>query len=124
MRALLVVLLTLATPVHAEVFKCTISEFNIIYQAQPCAGAINEQKIEIKQRSAEEEAAAASNLKAWEGKYAAEQAAKKEALKAEQKEMLRRDKIELTQKRIMLRQNMIKRPRKIGRRVHFRREKL
>jgi hypothetical protein len=112
---LLVILLTLALPVHAEVFKCTTSEFNIVYQAQPCAGAVNGQKIEIKQRSAEEEAAAVSNLKAWEASYAAEQATKKEALKAEQKDMLRRAEVEIAQRKMLWR-NMVTRSRKTGRR--------
>lgn len=98
MKALLVVLLTLAPPVYAEVFKCKVSDFKVVYQAVPCVGAIEGQKIEIRQRSAEEEAAAVSRLKEWETGYAAEQAAKKDALKAKQEEMRRQAEIEATQK--------------------------
>ena len=92
MKALWLVLLTLAPSVHAEVFKCTVSEFTIVYQATPCKSAVAEQKIAIKPRTAEEEAAAAANLKAWDAKYAAEQqAAEKAALKAKQNKMPRRE---------------------------------
>lgn len=117
MKGLFFILLVLPLTVHAEVFKCTISEFNIVYQAYPCAGAVKEKKIEIKQRNAEEEAAAVSNLKAWEANYAVEQDAKKEALKSEQREMLRRAEVETAQKKMLWR-NMNKRPHKTGRRVH------
>jgi hypothetical protein len=111
MKALLLVLLTLAPPIQAEVFKCTISEFNIVYQATPCAGAVAEQKIEIKPRTAEEEAAAAASLKAWDAKYAAEQAAEDKALKARQNKMPR----ELMQRRMPWRNPYYYRPRRMGR---------
>jgi hypothetical protein len=88
MKALLLVLLSLAPPVQAEVFKCTISNFNIVYQATPCTDAA-EQKIEIKPRTAEEEAAATASLKAWDAKYATEQAAEDKALKAKKNKMPR-----------------------------------
>ena len=118
MKALLLVLLTLAPPLQAEVFKCTISKFNIVYQATPCAGAVDEQKIEIKPRSAEEEAAAAASLKAWDAKYAAEQAAENKALKAKQNKMWRKVEVVVVERR-MPRRNMYYRPRKTGRRVFF-----
>jgi len=98
MKALLLVLLTLALPVQAEIFKCKISEFKTVYQAKPCgAGTVKNQKIELKQRSAKEEAAAVTRLKEWEASYAAKQAAEKEALKAEQEEALRRAEIKAAQ---------------------------
>ena len=111
MKALLLVLLTLAPPIQAEVFKCTISKFNIVYQATPCAGAVAGQKIEIKPRTAEEEAAAAASLKAWDAKYAAEQAAENKALKAKQNKMPR----ELMQRRMPWRNPYYYRPRRMGR---------
>ena len=110
MKALLLALLTLTLPVHAEVFKCTISQFNIVYQATPCVGAVDERKIEIKPRSAEEEAAVAVNLKAWEAKYAAEQAAEKKALKTKPRKV----EVAVVQRR-MPRRNTYHRLRKIGR---------
>ena len=116
MKALLLVLLTLAPPVYAEVFKCTVSEFNIVYQATPCTGAVAEQKIAIKPRTAEEEAAAAASLKAWGAKYAAQQAAEDKALKAKKSKMPR----EAVQRR-MPRRNLYYRPRRIGRRGFFKR---
>ena len=117
MKELFFVLLVFPLTVQAEVFKCTVSESNIVYQANPCAGAVKEQKIEIKQRSAEEEAAAVSNLKEWEAKYAVEEAAKKEALKSEQKEMLRRAELEVARNKMLWRK-MNKQLRQTGRRVY------
>ena len=117
MKGLFFVLLVFPLTVQAEVFKCTVSESNIVYQAHPCYGAVKEQKIEIKPRSAEEEAAAVSNLKAWEANYAVEEAAKKEALKSEQKEMLRRAELEAARNKMLWR-NMNKRSRQTDRRVY------
>ncbi len=97
MKALLPVLLTLALPVQAEIFKCKISEFKTVYQTKPCVGAVNAKKIEIKPRSAEAEAAAVTRLKEWEASNALKQAAEKEALKAEQEEALRQAEIKATQ---------------------------
>ena len=117
MKGLFFLLLALPLHVHAEVFKCTISESNIVYQANPCPDAVKEQKIEIKQRSAEEEAAAVSNVKEWEANYAVEEAAKKEALKAWQKEMLRRAELEVAHNKMLLRK-MNKRSHQTGMRVY------
>ena len=83
MKVLLLVLLMVVFPVRAEVFKCTINPYKIIYQATPCASDNTEQKVDTKPRSAEQEAAAALALKEWQAKYSAQQAAEKAALKAE-----------------------------------------
>ena len=83
MKVLLLVLLMVVFPVRAEVFKCTINPYKIIYQATPCANKNVEQKVDTKPRSAEQEAAAALALKEWQAKYSAQQAAEKAALKAE-----------------------------------------
>ena len=114
MKALLLVLLTLAQPVQAEVFKCIINKFNIVYQATPCVDAVAERKIDIKPRSAEAEAAAAASLKAWDAKYAAEQAAEDNALKAKKNKMPRRVVVEVVQRR-----SPMMRSRKRGRRAIF-----
>ena len=119
MKALLLVLLTLAPPLQAEVFKCTISKFNIVYQATPCADAGAEQKIDIKPRSAEAEAAAAAGLKAWEADYAKAQAAEKKTLKVKQDKLPRKIIVEVVQ-RSMPRRNMTHRRFGIGRRVNLR----
>ena len=81
MKALLLVLLSLTLPVQAEIFKCKISEFKTVYQTKPCVGAVNNQKIEIKQRNAEAEAAAVTRLKEWEASHAAKQATEKKSVK-------------------------------------------
>jgi hypothetical protein len=83
MKVLLLVLPVVVFPVQAEVFKCTINPYKIIYQATPCASDNTEQKVDTKPRSAEQEAAAALALKEWQAKYSAQQAAEKAALKAE-----------------------------------------
>jgi hypothetical protein len=100
------------------VFKCTISKFNIVYQATPCADAGAEQKIDIKPRSAEAEAAAAAGLKAWETDYAKAQAAEKKALKAKQDKLPRQIIVEVVQRR-MPRRNLYHRRLGIGRRVNL-----
>jgi hypothetical protein len=76
-------LLVVVFPVQAEVFKCTINAYKIIYQATPCSSKNAEQKVDIKPRSAEQEVAAAQALKKWEAKYSAQQAAEKRALIAD-----------------------------------------
>lgn len=83
MKIFLLALMAISFPVQAAIYKCTIKPYKIIYQATPCVSEINEQKIEIKTRDAEQEATAVEALKKWEVKYDAQQAAEKAAIKAE-----------------------------------------
>lgn len=83
MKIFLLALMAISCPVQAAIYKCTINPYKTIYQATPCVSEINEQKIEIKTRDAEQEANAVESLKKWEAKYNAQQAAEKKALKAE-----------------------------------------
>lgn len=62
---------------HAEIFKCADPVTKRVkYQPKPCEGAVVEQSIEIKKRSADEEARAARERAEWEARYEAEEAEK------------------------------------------------
>jgi hypothetical protein len=77
MKAFALVLLLLSLPTHAEVFKCSDpATKKTIYQKNPCAGAIVEKQIEVKHRSAKEEAAAAERLRNWKVRQGEEEALK------------------------------------------------
>jgi len=52
-----IIALLMTSPTQAEVFKCKVGENKIIYQPAPCSNDTESTAIEIKQRSAEKEAA-------------------------------------------------------------------
>lgn len=67
--------------VNAGVFKCKISESQIVYQSHPCTKSIDNE-VEIKQRSAEKEKEEVAKLQTWKGNYALMEAAEKEVIRA------------------------------------------
>jgi hypothetical protein len=81
-------MVVLSTPVQSEVFKCKLGESKTTYQSTPCANA-DVKQIDIKRRSAEKEAKAIEELKQWQAKYDAAQAAEKAAMQAERERLLR-----------------------------------
>ncbi len=64
---LIAIALLTTSPTQAEVFKCKVGENKIIYQPAPCSNDTESTAIEIKQRSAEKEAAAIAALNPVEG---------------------------------------------------------
>jgi hypothetical protein len=81
-----VIITTLAAApltVNAGVFKCKISESQIVYQSHPCTKGTSD-KVEIKQRSTEKEKEEVAKLNTWKGNYALKEAAEKEITRANQ----------------------------------------
>jgi putative ribosome biogenesis GTPase RsgA len=81
-----VIITTLAAApltVNTGVFKCKISESQIVYQSHPCTKCTSD-KVEIKQRSAEKEKEEVAKLNTWKGNYALKEAAEKEITRANQ----------------------------------------
>jgi hypothetical protein len=80
----------ISIPAHAEIFKCANPVTKRVkYQPTPCEGAVIEQSIEIKKRSADEEARAARARDEWEARYEAEEAEKAARRQAEYELRLR-----------------------------------
>lgn len=91
---LIIIAMIIATPAHAEIFKCADPVTKRVkYQPKPCEGAAIEKPIEIKNRSAEEEARAARDRAVWEARYAAEQAEKDAQWLADYELRLREDEV-------------------------------
>lgn len=91
-------LLSAQTELHAEVFKCKTADAKTVYQPTPCTDAAVVTPIEIKKRSAEQEAAAAEALKHWQDKHDTEEAAKIAARKAAHEEKLREAEVSAAQR--------------------------
>ncbi|MDP1771838.1 MAG: DUF4124 domain-containing protein [Methylobacter sp.] len=81
--------LTASLPTHAEVFKCKGDGSKVSYQPAPCSDADDVRKIEIKQRSPEEEKQAEANLKAWQANHDAKELAEYKARQEEESRKLR-----------------------------------
>jgi hypothetical protein len=83
MKILFFILLTIAMPVNAEVFKCVGSDGLIKYQSTPCVDAAITKQVEIKSRSAQKEMEAVENFRKWTAQKAAQKAAQAEKEEAQ-----------------------------------------
>lgn len=98
MKSLFFILLALALPVNAEVFKCVGSDGLIKYQPTKCMNASLEKQIDIKARSPKEEAASVENLREWTARYDAKQKQEEQAEKERVNAKLRADEVDALQR--------------------------
>lgn len=82
-----IVLATITSSVHGEVFKCFLPEGKTVYQSTPCPDtAVKQSVIEIKKPDPAKIAEAEERLKAWEADMAKKEAAKAQVRKEQQEE--------------------------------------
>ncbi|MEF3074988.1 hypothetical protein V2P20_08110 [Methylobacter sp. Wu1] len=94
---------------QADVFKCTDPQTKgALYQAKPCAGAAVEQRIEMKNRSAAEEAAAAERLRNWQARKAEEEALKEEIAKERWEAHLKAAEVEAAQRNVAIQRELVR----------------
>ncbi len=95
-----ILFLTLPFSSNAEVFKCKSTKGELIYQSGPCAKTVvPEGKLDIKDRTSEEQGAAKAKLKAEEQEQAAYEAAKADEAIKRQKEFKEQQELQLQQRR-------------------------
>jgi hypothetical protein len=94
---------------QADVFKCIDPQTKQTqYQAKPCAGAAVEQRVEMKSRSAAEEAAAAERLRNWQARKAEEEALKEEIAKERWEAHLKAAGVEAAQRNAAIQQELVR----------------
>jgi|GEM_PF-1687646 len=108
MKALLILLLaSLPLTAQADIFKCTdLQTKRTRYQPKPCASTVAEQRIEVKRRSAEEEAAAAERLRDWRARQAEEDVLKEKIAKEKREAWLRAAEIDAAQRNVAAQQEL------------------
>jgi hypothetical protein len=94
---------------EADVFKCTDPQTKrALYQAKPCVAAAVEQRIEMKNRSAAEEAAAAERLRNWQARKAEEEALKEEIAKERWEAHLKAAEVEAAQRNVAIQRELVR----------------
>lgn len=92
---ILIMLATIASSAHAEVFKCLLPEGKTVYQPKPCAETTSRQTlIKIEKPDPAKIAEAQARLKAWEAEVALKEAAEAQARIEQQKALDRQAAIE------------------------------
>ena len=99
-RPMIILLLTLALPANAEVFKCKSPSGEMIYQPSPCTpGEIPAGTLKIKEMTPEEGEKASALRKAEEEEEANYEAERAKAEKQRQSELAQQQELELQQRR-------------------------
>ncbi|MBF6649463.1 hypothetical protein [Methylobacter sp. BlB1] len=94
---------------QADVFKCTDPQTKrALYQAKPCVGAAVERRIEMKNRSVAEEAAAAERLRNWQARKAEEEALKEEIAKERWEAHLKAAEVEAAQRNVAIQRELVR----------------
>ncbi len=93
----------------ADIFKCTDPQTKrALYQAKPCVGVAVEQRIEMKNRSAEEEAAADERLRNWQVRKAEEEALKEEIARERWEAHLKAAEVEAAQRNVAIQRELVR----------------
>jgi len=92
---ILVLLVVIYTPAHAEIFKCKLVSGKTLYQPAPCPSTtVHQGMIEVKKMDADKIAEAQARFSAWKADLAAREAAEKQAEKERREELARQESVE------------------------------
>ncbi len=97
----LILILIIALPVRAEVYKCKQPSGKIGYQTSPCpAGVAVQDVVKVEEMSPEEREDAKTRLKIWQEEQAVNESAKQAADKERQEALQRQEALELQRRSV------------------------